>query len=176
MEKKISDTYLKEGYERLRQKGWTQEEIAQTLSIMKQSRERRSWLMSWLNRMVFWGALLLLIFGNMLISVVLIPFMLISPPILLYPGLFIIGVTFGSLYTLVIHDIGKIEDTPKIMPELFIPAIALINVYIITVLSNQLALILNLKPGVHAPIFVAVAYVSGFVVPLLYSKKRAVLA
>ncbi len=169
-------TYLKEEYERLRQKGWTREEIAQTLDILKRSRERRSWLMMMLNKLIFWGALILLIFGNMIISVVLLPFMLIAPPILLYPGLFIIGVTFGSLYTIVIHDIGKIEDTPKIMPELFIPAIALINVYIITVLSNQLALILNLKPGVHTPIFVAVAYVSGFVVPLLYSKRRAVLA
>ncbi len=169
-------TYLKEEYERLRQKGWTQEEIARTLEIIKESREQRSWLMSWLNRIIFWGALLFLILGNMLISVVLIPFMLMAPPILLYPGLFIIGVAFGSLYTLVIHDIGKIEDNPKIMPELFIPAIALINVYIITILSNQLALILGLSPGVHTPIFVAVAYVSGFVVPLLYSKKRAVLA
>lgn len=169
------EDYLRVEYERLRQKGWTREEIIQTLEILKKDHERRSWVMKWLNRIIFWGALVLLIFGNMVISVVLIPIMLIATSFLLYPGLLVIGGTFGALYTIVIGDIEKIEDTPKIMPELFIPAIALINVYIMTVLSNQLALILNMNRAIHTPIFVAAAYVAGFVVPLIYLKKRKVL-
>ncbi len=169
------EDYLRAEYERLRQKGWTREEIIQTVEILKKEHEKKSWVMKWLNRIIFWGALVLLIFGNMIISVVLIPIMLISTPFLLYPGLLVIGATFGALYTIIIGDIEKIEDTPKIMPELFIPAIALINVYIMTVLSNQLALMLSMHLAVHTPIFVAAAYVAGFVMPLIYIKKRKAL-
>ncbi len=170
----MEESFLKQEYERLRKKGWSHEEIMQTLEAIKSGHEQKPWLMVWLNKLIFWGALLLLIVGNMIISVVLIPFMLIAPAYLLYPGLLVIGVTFGSLYTIVLYDIGKIEDNPKIMPELFIPAIALINIYIISVLSNQLALILNLQIGVHMPIITAISYVAGFVTPLIYAKKSLV--
>ena len=63
------------------------------------------------------------------------------------------------------------KSKTNIKPGLFLFAVASINIFIMSVLSNQLAEILQFDRGIHTPIFVSLLYVIGFMVPYLYSRE-----
>jgi len=159
----------------LLQKGWTIDEIEAAISIMKDAGASKSKFVRFLDKVVFWVNLILAMTGNFIISVVLIPFMLFAPTAFLYPILFVVGLAFGALYDMVVFDIEKIDAAPKIFVGPFLLAIALVNIYIITALSNRLATAINYPSGIHTPILVAVFYTSGFLAPYIYTHWQEIL-
>jgi len=62
----------------LRTKGWSDEEIAKTIKILKESPAQKTKFETFVDKIIFWLALLLLVAGNFAISVVLVPFMLVA--------------------------------------------------------------------------------------------------
>lgn len=156
----------------LKAKGWSDEEINQSLKILQESAAHKTKFEHFVDQSIFWVALFILITGNFVISVVLVPFMLVATPIYLYPGLFFIGIAFGKLFDIIIWDIEHLEHSTHIYPAAFLTAIAIINIYIITVLSNHLAKFLQLETGTHPPILVAVVYVVGFLLPHIIKRRH----
>jgi len=154
----------------LRTKGWSDEEIAKTIKILKESPAQKTRFETFVDKTIFWLALLLLVAGNFAISVVLVPFMLVAGPIYIYPGIFFIALAFGKLFDIIIWDIEHIEDSTHMYPTFFLTAIAIINIYIMTLLNNQLASFLLLES--HSPIAVALVYVSGFMLPHIYKRAK----
>ena len=92
--------------------------------------------------------------------------------IYIYPGIFFIALAFGILFDIIIWDIEHIEGSTHIYPTVFLTAIALINIYIMTLLNNQLASFLLLES--HSPIAVALVYVIGFMLPYIYKRGRKI--
>ena len=157
----------------LRQKGWTEEEIAHTLKAIQEAPETKGWFTKFLDQIVYWFFLLITLLGNFIVAVALVPFMLlVAEPVYLYPVVVIIAVTFGALFDNLIRDILDIPNAPKIMPELFIPAIALISVYIMVSLNNELAVLWQLPYGVHEPIIMGVFYTLGFMLPYYFTWQK----
>lgn len=150
-------------------KGWTIDEIESAIAILKRAPESKTRFVRILDKVVFWVNLVLALTGNFIISVVLIPFMLFASPAYLYPSLFIVGLSFGALYDMVVFDIERIEDAPKIFVGPFLLAIALINIYIITTLNNYLAERIEFSQGMHMPLLVAVVYSAGFMAPYVWT-------
>ena len=153
----------------LRTKGWSEEEILHALSSMKEAKESKGWGIKFMDQIVYFVALFMTLLGNFVIAVILVPFMLVASPIYLYPVLVVIGVTFGALYNNIIKDILDIDDAPKIMPELFLPAIAIIVVYIMVNLSNYFAALLELQLLTHEPIMMGLFYTMGFMIPYYFT-------
>ena len=156
----------------LKAKGWTDQEINHTLTILHDAKTHKTKFEIFLDKSIFWVALFMLIAGNFVISVVLVPFMLVATPIYLYPGLFFIGLAFGKLFDIVIWDIEHLEHSTHFYPAAFLTAIAIINIYIITVLNNHLANFMELTTGTHSPIIVAAVYVVGFILPHLIKRRH----
>lgn len=158
----------------LRKKGWSEEEITHAIRAIDDAKKDKSKFTKFLDQVIYWIFLIVTILGNFIVAVWLVPVMLVSNPIYLYPIMVIVGLTFGFLFDNIIKDILDIEDAPKIMPELFLPAIALIVVYIMTRLSNLFAELLQLPIGIHEPIIVGVFYTLGFMLPyyFTYSKEQ----
>ena len=156
--------------DRLKEKGWTQEEIAETVKIIKESSSDKTAFEKFIDQSIFWVLLLLLITGNLLISVGIIPFMLVATWMYLYPGLFFVGLVFGKLFDVVIWDIEHLEHSTHIYPWLFLTAIAIINIFIITVLSNDLAVTFGMST--HNPITVSITYVLGFLLPYYITRRH----
>ena len=163
----------------LRKKGWTEEEIAQAVRGMQDAVKSKGRFTRFLDQIVYWFFLMLTLLGNFIATVVLVPFMLlVAQPVLLYPVVVVVAVSFGALMDNIIQDILDIPNAQKIMPELFLPAIALMSVYIMVRLNNEIAMVMQLPYGIHEPIIMGIFYTSGFMLPYYFTwqKKKAAQA
>jgi hypothetical protein len=125
-----------------------------------------------LDSVIYWGALLVAILGNFVLSIVVIPILLAFDDLSLVIVIAAIAAAFGILMDVVLREIEHLRHHTVIIPELFIPALALINVYIITTLTNSAAVIAGLQT--HNPWIVSVMYVCGFSLPHFVLKWRRV--
>jgi hypothetical protein len=119
---------------------------------------------------LFWIFLFITIFGNLMISVILVPIMLVITEIYLYAIVSFIGFCFGFLLNYLLNSIEKLDKKKHIITGIIIPAIALINIMIFTKLSNNLIILLNLQTNLHAPLLLSILYVFFFSLPYLFSK------
>ncbi|MEM4239737.1 MAG: hypothetical protein QXM31_01355 [Candidatus Woesearchaeota archaeon] len=152
---------------KLAAKGWSRTEIRKTADIMAHAQEYKSASMKFLEQSAFWVALLIAIFGNFVVSVVLVPFLLLLKGAALYATVFAVGVSFGLIFNVLIHYIEELGEGQHIIAGAFIPALALINIYIIAYLSNRLEILMQLATPAHSPLGVSIAYVIAFVLPYL---------
>ena len=122
--------------------------------------------------LLYWIILILSILGNFIVSIVLVPFLVAIQGWPLYLSVFGIAATFGYLFSFILRELEHLHPRQKIIANLLIPAIALINVTIITLLSNKLILLLGLRTEFHHPLMISGTYVLGYVVPNLRRKKK----
>ncbi len=157
--------------EKLREKGWSEEEIKQAMNIMysKEKEKKRTLYKKSMNPVLYWAGLLMAIIGNLLIGVVLVPLMLVLSSTFLYVIIAILGIGFGSMFHLLLNDIEHIDQRHHVIAGVFLPAIALITIYVIVDVVNYLSRALNI-PSLHSPIILSVIYVVSFTVPYGYTK------
>lgn len=148
-------------------KGWTAADVKKTRDILAHAEAEKSTSILFLEQTAFWIALLIAIIGNFVVSVIIVPFLLLLHGASLYLTIFVIGVTFGTLINVLIGYIEKLGAGKHIIAGAFIPALALINIYIITRFSNDLEILLQLTTPPHSPMLVSVVYVISFVIPYL---------
>lgn len=158
--------------EAIQKKPWSPEEKQRVLKIIEEGKTKKSKLLHFLDELVYWVFLFIAIFGNFILSVVLVPFMLILTGFYLFIVLFIIGFAFGMLINAILKEIQKVEEKKHIIPVLLIVALALINIYIITRFTNQLEGLLELTTPAHNPVLISATYALAFILPYLYSEYR----
>ncbi|MBN2111476.1 hypothetical protein JW707_00080 [Candidatus Woesearchaeota archaeon] len=161
---------MPEVIDRLKGKGWAEEEIRRTARILEESPEKKSPKLIMLDKIAYWTGLFLAILANFVISVMLIPFLIVMKSFYLYLALIFIGVAFGWVFSLLIADIESIKTGQHIVAWIFIPAIALINVYLMTDLSNFIAVLMEMPSSTHHSTLVSVVYVASFMLPYSISK------
>lgn len=120
---------------------------------------------------LYWVLLLLAILANFVISVTLVPFLMTMRGFFLYFILLVIAITFGFLFSQILHALEYLQARQHLIIGILIPAIALINLAILTLLSNKLIGILELTTPAHNPWIVAVVYVIGYSLPELLENK-----
>ena len=154
----------------LRSKGWTSAEIEKTKRIMQRGEDEDK--ASLFNQILYWGGLVIAIIGTMILSVVLVPFLLIMPGMWLVLTLALLGVSFGGLFKVIISSLENISRQKYVIAGLFIPSFVLVNVYVMTYLSNNLITLLNLSTPLHSPIIVSLFYVGAFTLPYAFFRWR----
>ena len=162
--------------ERLKQKGWTDQDINRALEIMYAKEQANSSVNQYTqsgSRILYWSALIVAIVGNILMSLVLIPFLISTQGFTLYMMISVIGLVFGFLITVLLRDIEHIDYKNHIVAGVFIPALAIINVYVMVSLSNKIANTIsstNTSFYQHNPIIISVVYVVAFMLPYFFYK------
>jgi len=152
-------------------KGWSDKDIKKTLDILNGGRRsKKSSQMRFLDSVIYWIVLFVSIVGNLVISVILIPFLVVMDDVQLYLIIIILAFSFGLLFNLLIRDIENLDKSDHILAGVFIPALAIINIFIITRLANYLADILFIKNNFHDPVLISIVYVSAFIAPYLFYK------
>ena len=146
-------------------KEWSTEFAAKTEQILRNAEARKPIWIKNMDRALYWTLLFLAIIGNFVISVVLVPFLLILKGASLYFSLFFIGISFGWIFSFMLHSMQRLHVEQHIVASVFIPALALINVGIFAVLSNRLIELLKLTTPPHNPFFIGAVYVLGYVLP-----------
>ena len=117
---------------------------------------------------VSWLFLIIAIIGSFIISIVLTPILILMQGILLYIVLFLAGLFFGMIIHSIKIHLRKLKTS--IMPWFFIPAIALMHVYLITLFSNNLIKILKVPTPTHSPLVISIIYTLAFLLPLFLRK------
>lgn len=124
--------------------------------------------------LLYWTILIISILGNFVVSIALVPFLITLEGWPLYFCTLILGSTFGWMLTFILFSIEKLQPRQKVMANVLIPAVALINIVIITTMSNKLILLLKLATGFHSPIIIGATYVIGYTMPSFLMKKKKV--
>lgn len=155
---------------RLKEKGWTDEDINKAIKIIESAKEKKSKTIRIIDSIIYWVVLLVTIVGNLILSIILIPFLLALSHIQLYLIIIIIAVTFGFLFDLLIRDIENLEQKHYIIAGIFIPSIAIIDVYFMVRFANYLMRIMRLSNIQQSPLIVGFVYTIAFITPYLINK------
>ena len=153
--------------ERLMERGWASRDINHALNIMEQHKKTPGIL--FLDKSIYWVVLLVAIIGNLVISIVLIPFLMVLKEYLLYLIIIILGVTFGLFFNLLINNIEGLKKTQHLIAGLFIPIFALVNLFYITGTANYLQSLMKID-NAQQPWLIGIVYAAAFISPYLMPK------
>lgn len=155
---------------KLRKKGWPEHEIGHAEKIIEAGIQKTKYKHG-LDLFVYWTALVVTLLGNIAVSFILIPFLFMVEGIFLHVIIFVAAALFGLVFNILIKDIDNMETHHHLIAGIFIPIIALVNVFIIVRFSNVLASqVAFLDIPKTEPLPVAIIYVLGFVLPYVVSK------
>ena len=153
----------------LKEKGWSEREILHA----EEELEKAVGHDVHFAKIVFWSALIVIVFANFLVSVVLIPFLLAFNPWYLYGVVVVFGGMIGFLYRFLVNDIGHLEKKHHIWAGILVPIIALANMAIMILVGNRYATDLNIQtqnPWLVAGVF-AVAFILPYLVGKIFERK-----
>ena len=125
-----------------------------------------------MSKIVYWLALLVTIIGNLVISAALIPFLIALKDVQIYLIIIILAIAFGLLFDLLLRDIEHLDFRHHIIAVIFIPGMAILNLFIITELSNRLIEILKVVNVEHDPIRISLIYATVFMIPYIITRIR----
>lgn len=156
--------------EKLKAKGWSDQEIDQASSIMQGFESQRRARAIKESPLVYWTALLVAIIGNIILSVVLIPFMIVLKGPILYLMVAVLALMFGTLFNILLRDIESIDREHHVIASVFIPALALVNIYVVVSITGPIKTFLTGSPLVDNPWGLSIVYVVAFVLPYILNK------
>jgi len=152
-------------YDNLLEKGFSKKEAQKTVEIMQKAKEKKSSKIKLLDSTIYWFLLIVAIIGNLVISILLIPFLLAFKRAPLYLTIILLAAMFGFLFDILIRDIENLENKHHIIAWFFIPALAVINTYYMVSFTNYVIGTLKLPLTLHSPILISVTYVVAFILP-----------
>lgn len=158
--------------DRLAEKGWSRAEILKASEILHgKENPGQIYFQKQMNPVVYWATLIVSIIANMVVSVVLIPFLLaVKDAITLYSIVALLAVAFGFFFNLLLSDIEHVDPSHRVIAGLFIPALAIINIIIVINVTAVLDKVLFGAEFTQNAISIAVVYVFAFIAPFLVNK------
>ena len=112
----------------LKRKGWSHEDISKAETIIAARRETdKSRTIGHANRVLYWTVIFVIILGNFMISLGLIPVLLALNRLTADIVVVVIGFAFGLLFNLLVTDIEFIIRKHHLMALIIIPLVAFIN-------------------------------------------------
>jgi len=162
----------------LAKKGWNDTEIRRAESILNKAEHHDVFF----SRIVFWTAIIIIVFTNLILSLVLIPFLIVFSSWILYSIIILLAGAIGFLYNYLITDIGHLERKHHIAASIIVPLIALVNMILMIYVSNQFIKDLKVKNPLHDPWLISIIFVLAFILPfiidqirLYFSSKKAII-
>ncbi len=151
---------------KLAQQGWSKREILAASRILARGEAHKTPTIRFFDRFVWWSVLLVALFGNFFLAAILVPFLLLMEGTSLYIALVLFGASFGALVHVLVKMVEERGKQP-IIEYVFLPAVALITIYMVAYLSNQFAIALGMVRSIHEPTLVALTYSVAFMLPYL---------
>jgi len=152
----------------LRKKGWDEREILKAEKIL----EREEHHDMFFSKIVFWSALVVIIFANLVVSLILIPFLIVLKQWILYSIIVLLAGTIGFLYNFLITDIGHLKRKHHVFAGIIVPSLALANFVIMVIVANQFITNLPIKNQPHNPWLISGVFAITFILPSLLGRIR----
>ena len=154
--------------QKLAEKGWDNREILQAQALLEEETNHDIFL----SQIVFWSALVVIIFANILVSLVLIPFLVVFDKWMLYSIVVVLAGVIGFLYNFLITDIGHLQKKHHVMAAILVPLLALANIGVMVVASNKFIADLQVATQPHDPVTVSVLFAAVLIIPFILDKIR----
>lgn len=154
--------------EELRQKGWCEEDLVKAEAILDKATKNDVFF----SKIVFWSALIVIVFANLLVSVILIPFLITLYDLVLYAIVAVLGLAIGFLYNFLITDIGLLETKHHRIASIIIPIIAMGNVIVMVLTANRFIADIQINNQPHNPWMVAAVFSGAFILPYVVDQIR----
>ncbi len=149
---------------RLREKGWSEPDIRRAEQLLHGEEKHDAHFA----RMVFWTLIAIVVIGHLLISLVLIPFLVVLNSTVLISIVILLGLVLGSLYTLLIMDIGFLQRKHHLSAGILLPLVALVSVAMMTITANKAIIEVGVENAQHNPFVIGVVFAGAFIVPYLF--------
>ena len=146
---------------KLTEKGWNEEEIIHAEEVLDRAEKQDVHF----SKIVFWSALIVTIFGNFIVSLILIPFLIVLNKWVLYSIVILLAGSIGFLYKLLIMDIGNLEKKHHIAASIIVPLIAIANIIGMVLVSNKFIRDIKVENVQHNPIIVAIVFAVVLILP-----------
>ncbi len=153
---------------KLQQKGWNDAEIKKAEQAL--ARDLRYDVH--FSKMVFWSAIIVIVFANMVVAGVLIPFLIALNQWVLYSAVILLAGTVGFLYNFLITDIGHLERKHHVWAGILVPLLALGNIVVVVILSNRFIEDARIQNVPHDPYVLAVVFAIAFILPYVIDRLR----
>ncbi len=158
----------KSAKEHLQKKGWSDKEIRKAETLLEREEKHDPFLL----KLVFWSALIVIIFANIIISLILVPFLIVLNSATLYFTIIILAGTIGFLYNFLITDMGHFGSKHHIAASIIIPLIAIANMVLMVTLGNKFISNLKINNVQHDPWLIAIIFAVVFILPSLWHQLR----
>jgi len=152
----------------LLEKGWQEEEIKKAEAELDRSEHHDIFF----SRMVFWSSMIVIVFANLLVSLVLIPFLIVFNNWILFPIIILLAGSIGFLYNLLITDVNHLETRHHLLAGILIPLIALTNMMLMVWVSNRFISDLNVQNQQHNLWAIAITFAVVLIIPAIIDKIR----
>lgn len=122
---------------------------------------------------LYWQTILVMFIANMFIAIVLVPILLMVTGFFAGVVVGILGLLFGMIFDHLVRDIQHLKKHHHLFAGVFIPAVAVFNLFIITRVANKAAPLLGLT-GRQDSFILSLVFIVAFLLPYLisYMKKR----
>jgi len=147
----------------LKEKGWDTREITWAEEVLERSTRHDIFL----STLVFWSALIVIIFANFVVSFVLVPFLVVFNKITLYSIVILLAGVVGFLYNFLVTDIGHLETKHHVLAGIIVPIIALANMIVVVLVSNKFIESVEIQNIPHNPYSIAIVFAVAFILPTI---------
>jgi hypothetical protein len=157
--------------ERLKAKGWSDEDIARALQILNSGQKTN---IPFFYKVTYWSALIAAIIGNTFVAIILVPLLILlqkKAVLLVILLIIVLSLSFGALFNSLLKEIESLSQKTYIITNIFLPTLAFLNMFFIINLSNFIILKFELK-NISSPSNLALLYGFLFLTPFLISKVR----
>ncbi len=153
-------------YETLLTKGFSRRDARRTIALLRHPKQQGPPFPR-TDAIVYWILILVAIVGNMIIAVLLVPFLLAFRNAPLYVTIALLAIFFGYIFDILLRDL---ETTGKdhLLAWLFIPILAVINVFYMVTFANYLTAALHLPSAIHSPFLISSLYVVAYTFPYIF--------
>ncbi|MEM3127075.1 MAG: hypothetical protein QW331_03345 [Candidatus Woesearchaeota archaeon] len=125
-----------------------------------------------MNKVVFGALLFLLILGNIIISIALIPVILIVQDSWIYFIIIFAGLAYGALFNYMIRDLEHLERKHHVLAAVIIIVSATISFFMLLKITTFLAPYFNIPEPKEQGLTVALIYVASFLAPYVIDELK----
>ena len=148
----------------LKKKGWPKKDIEKAISSLERARAEVSSASRLINFLIFLGLLIIIILGNVLMSLSLIPLLLTLEGVFLITVVFLLGLIMGALFEIATRSIGFLEKEHHLALGIIMPFLGLLNIAVMVVYTNLFGTIQQ------SPYVLAIAYGVSFLLPYAFHR------
>ena len=152
----------------LQKRGWNEQEIRRAENILDAPKDHDRHF----SKIVFWSALVVIIIANILVSLILIPFLVALKSWVLYAVMALLGLAVGSLYKFLVTDIGHLESRHHLAASIIIPLVAFANFVVMVIVSNKFITDIGAETPPHNPWIAGAVFAVVLMLPYVAGKVK----